>query len=119
MNPIASILNEITATKAEETDYLGEDGLLYCGKCRTPKQLRLGENSFFGDRPVPTLCRCEKERWDAENAEIERRRHAHRVDELKHIGFTDSTMRNWTFEHDNDTARRWNSPDSTPNTSTK
>ena len=101
MNPIASILNEITTTKAEESDYLGEDGLLYCGKCRTPKQLRLGENSFFGDRPVPTLCRCEKERRDAENAETERRRHAHRVEELKHIGFTDSTMRHWTFEHDN------------------
>ena len=101
MNPVASILNEITTTKAEETDYLGEDGLLYCGKCRTPKQLRLEKNSFFGDHPVPTLCRCEKERRDAENAEIERRRHAHQVDELKHIGFTDATMRRWTFEHDN------------------
>ena len=57
MNPMASILNEITTTKAEETDYLGEDGLLYCGKCRTPKQLRLEKNGFFGDHPVPTLCR--------------------------------------------------------------
>ena len=101
MNPVASILNEITTTKAEETDYLGEDGLLYCGKCRTPKQFRLEKNSFFGDRPLPTLCRCEKERRDAENAEIERRRHAHQVDELKHIGFTDATMRRWTFENDN------------------
>lgn len=101
MNPVASILNEITTTKAEETDYLGEDGLLYCGKCRTPKQLRLGKNSFFGDQPLPTLCRCEKERRDAENAEREFKRHVLCVDELKHIGFTDSTMRLWTFENDN------------------
>ena len=101
MNPIASILNEITTTKAEESDYLGEDGLLYCGKCRTPKQLRLEKSSFFGDRPVPTLCRCEQERRDAENAETERRRHVHQVEELKHLGFTDSAMRHWSFENDN------------------
>jgi len=32
MNPVSSILNEFTITKAEETDYLGEDGLYY-SKC--------------------------------------------------------------------------------------
>ena len=100
MNPVESILEEITTTKTEESDYLGEDGLLYCGKCRTPKQLRLEKNSFFGDRPLPVLCRCGKERRDRENASQEQVRHLHRVDELKRAGFTDPTMQDWTFEHD-------------------
>ena len=28
----------MTATTAEPEDYTGEDGLLYCGKCRKPKE---------------------------------------------------------------------------------
>ena len=101
MNPIASILNEITTTKAGESDYLGEAGLLYCGKCRTPKQLRLGENSFFGDRPVPTLCRCGREKRDREDALREQDRRLMRVNDLKRAGFTDSAMQGWTFANDN------------------
>ena len=29
---------QIPAATAEPEDYTGEDGLLYCGKCRTPKE---------------------------------------------------------------------------------
>ena len=29
---------KITDTAAEREDYTGEDGLLYCGKCHTPKE---------------------------------------------------------------------------------
>ena len=32
-----TVLNMMTTT-AEPEDYTGEDGLLYCGKCRTPKE---------------------------------------------------------------------------------
>jgi DNA replication protein DnaC len=100
MNAMEIILNEITATKAADTDYLGEDGLLYCGKCRTPKELRLEADCFFGDRPLPTPCRCVKERQEKEAAEAERLRHLRRVEELKRAGFTDDAMRCWTFEND-------------------
>ena len=30
----------------EPEDYTGEDGLLYCGKCHTPKQFRMGKPPF-------------------------------------------------------------------------
>lgn len=101
MNPIVSVLNEVTETKAEKEDYLGKDGLLYCGKCHTPKQLRLEESNFFGNRPLPTMCRCTSERLEKESAELERLRHLRRVHELKCDGFTDAAMRNWTFGNDN------------------
>ena len=32
-----TVLNMMTAT-ADSEDYTGEDGLLYCGKCRTAKE---------------------------------------------------------------------------------
>ena len=34
-------VRRIAEVKPEPEDYTGEDGLLYCGKCRTPKQFRM------------------------------------------------------------------------------
>ena len=101
MNFMGSVLAEITKTPRADDDYLGEDGLLYCGKCHTPKQLRLDKNSFFGTRPLPKLCRCAQERLDAEQAAENRRRHLEQVEALKRTGFTDPAMRGWTFANDN------------------
>ena len=36
------ILN-MTDTTPEPEDYTGEDGLLYCGKCHTPKEAYFAE----------------------------------------------------------------------------
>ena len=41
MNDFDSIIKRITVTRLEPGDYTGEDGLLYCGKCHTPKQFRM------------------------------------------------------------------------------
>ena len=41
MNDFDSIIKRMTVTRLEPGDYTGEDGLLYCGKCRTPKQFRM------------------------------------------------------------------------------
>ena len=39
---MSNVYQELITKMAEATpqseDYTGEDGLLYCGKCRTPKQ---------------------------------------------------------------------------------
>ena len=37
-NEINAVLENMTATTPEPGDYTGEDGLLYCGKCRKPKE---------------------------------------------------------------------------------
>ena len=34
----AKVLDTMTAAATEPEDYAGEDGLLYCSKCRTPKE---------------------------------------------------------------------------------
>ena len=43
-----TVLNMMTTT-AEPEDYTGEDGLLYCGKCRTPKE------AYFPKSKLPRL----------------------------------------------------------------
>ena len=100
MNDFDSIIKRMTVTRLEPGDYTGEDGLLYCGKCRTPKQFRMDAPPLEG-RLLPHPCRCEQERLDREAAEQEARRHRQAVADLKSKGFTDPAMRTWTFANDN------------------
>ena len=100
MNDFDSIIKRMTVTRLEPGDYTGEDGLLYCGKCRTPKQFRMDAPPLEG-RLLPHPCRCEQERLDREAAEQEAHRHRQAVADLKRRGFTDPAMRGWTFANDN------------------
>ena len=56
----------------KESDYIGENGLLYCGSCHTPKQCRIPipEKMGAGERIVYCICECEKERYAAEQEAI-------------------------------------------------
>ena len=80
-------------------DYTGEDGLLYCGVCRTPKQFRMDVPPMEG-RLFPCLCQCESERQAQEQTDIVARRHEQAVSEPKRRGFTDPAMQTWTFAKD-------------------
>ena len=94
---------QIPAATAEPEDYTGEDGLLYCGKCRTPKEAYFPADkvALFGRDRHPAECDCQRaQRMEREAAE-QQRKHRDKVEELKRRGFTDPTMRDWTFENDN------------------
>lgn len=54
---------EAFETKENDGDYVGPDGLLYCGKCRTKKQTKLPASAVTGGREmiVPCICRCKVE----------------------------------------------------------
>jgi DNA replication protein DnaC len=84
----------------EQEDYTGEGGLLYCGKCHTPKQFRMDKPPFEG-KLFPRRCRCEQERCEREEADRARRKHLEAVEDLKRRGFTEPAMREWTFANDN------------------
>lgn len=81
-----------------EGDYIGEDGLYYCGKCNTRKQTVV--NLFGADRVVSCLCKCKAEERDAETEEDKKRERFKRVMELRNTGFPEKAMREWTFEND-------------------
>ena len=53
---------QIPAATAEPEDYTGEDGLLYCGKCRTPKEAYFPADkvALFGRDRHPAECDCQR-----------------------------------------------------------
>lgn len=84
-------------TKVNEGDYYNEDGLLYCGKCRTPKQVEI---DFFGEKRRPyCICECEKQ-------EREREEKARKAVKLREAAFSEREMETWTFANDDNTNER-------------
>lgn len=80
-----------------EGDYF-ENGLLHCGKCRTPKQVKI---ELFGQVRTPMcLCQCEKEKRDREEAEFRHREKMQEIQRMRSVGFPDKEMQNWRFEND-------------------
>ena len=84
---------------AEQGDYIGEDGLLHCGKCRTPKQGRY--EMPWGTVTPMVLCKCMQERLDRENEERRLAELRRQIAEYRRIGFPESKMQEWTFENAN------------------
>lgn len=83
--------------KAEQGDYFGDDGLLMCGKCNTPKQTRV---KLFGRVRTPfCLCKCAAEARDREEAERQRIEFERKTKEYRRVGFPESEMSEWTFEN--------------------
>lgn len=86
--------------KAEPGDYI-KDGLLYCGKCNTPKQCRIV--IFDRERTPPCLCTCGKAARDAEIADQKRRDKMLAIQQMRRLGFPDAEMSRWTFDKDDHT----------------
>ena len=75
-------------------DYIGDDGLLYCGKCRTKKEtvLKFPDGTIFGaggERKVSCQCKCQveaernrkaKEQYEQDMMRIRRMRDASLMD---------------------------------------
>ena len=92
-NEINAVLENMTTTIPEPEDYTGEDGLLYCGKCRKPKEAYFPEGkTFFGRDRHPSECDCQRAARKEREAAEKRRSHLETVERLKRQGFTDKTM---------------------------
>lgn len=97
MDLIKNVLTSAQKNKAHDGDYV-KDGLLYCGKCHTPRQTRI-EASGKVWTPF-CLCKCEAEKLEAEEAERKRIKFLERVRDLRRKGFPEPQMVEWTFEKD-------------------
>ena len=85
---------------AAPDDYINpNDGLKYCGKCRTPKEAYFAENHRFnGIDRHPTDCKCaaeEKKRREAEMQEFHRISH---INLLRSEAFRDIPAAAWRFD---------------------
>lgn len=87
----------------EEGDYLNEDGLLICGKCHTPKQCRFIATWDGKEKKPYTPCDCARARRDAEDQARQAQNLRIEINRLRKLGFPDSEMADWTFDHDDGT----------------
>ena len=89
------------APKPEATDYVGDDGLIYCHKCHTRKQYRLSLGGH--ESVVPVMCQCRKEvvqkeeklRMHYADASAEAKR-----EELRDMTYPSEKMKNIRFSED-------------------
>lgn len=88
---------ENTEPNKAENDYI-KDGLLYCGKCHTPKQsvIPVGGQII---KPYH-MCKCEEEAYKAEQADITKVLQRSEIERNRQAGFKDKEMMNCRFERD-------------------
>ena len=79
-----------------ENEYIGENGLLFCSVCRTPKQCRV--NMLGQPAVVPCICQCEKERLEKEKKRQEAEELQRRIQRLKANGIQEKHLLDWRFD---------------------
>lgn len=90
------------AGAAVGADFRNEDGILVCGVCGQPKEMRLPLPFDEGRRHVvPVLCDCERRREREREDRKEREALAERAERLRHECFPNSGFyRTCTFQRD-------------------
>ena len=92
----------ISSISENTEDYYDEDGLLYCGKCHTPREAFFAKGiALMGKNKHPVECSCQRTEREKQEALINQQKHLDLVRRLKAEGFSDPAMLNWTFENDN------------------
>ena len=94
------------AEKAEE-DYIGEDGLLYCGKCHVPKEAYFDQElaQRFGMKTHPKECDCQRKAREQAEVLREQSRHTEAVRSLKEQCFSERAMQEWNFQRNHEDSK--------------
>lgn len=75
LNSVFEAAEQSAESRRNENDYIGEDGLLYCGNCRTRKEIII-DREVAGThirRKVPVLCQCEAVKREKQEEEQRRK----------------------------------------------
>lgn len=81
--------------RMEKGDYIGEDGLVYCGKCKGKKQTILPASDFTKGKEVVVrcLCKCQVEERRNKEEEEERRQAMKRIEMLRDSSLIDDNLK--------------------------
>ena len=81
-----------------QDEYLDESGLIYCSKCKTPRQKRI---EAAGKRMEPRcMCACQAEAHERQEQERKHREFLDMVERNRSVGLPDPELRKHTFEND-------------------
>lgn len=85
-----------------DDDYIGDNGLWYCGKCNTPKQTRV---TVLGKEFTPMcICQCEAERIRKEEEAEKERKKAELREQRRKAAFDGAGSADWTFDNSDGTS---------------
>lgn len=87
------------ANPQNDGDYIGDDGLLHCGVCRTQKETII--TTMGQTLKVGCICKCAEKRIAAEKAAAEAEKARNFTEEQRRNGITDPCYRKHTFAADN------------------
>lgn len=94
------VLGNIASTGVAQRngDYIGEDGMLYCGKCHTRKEREI---DWFGQgtRKVPVMCKCQVEEHRLREEQMKREEEMRSIRRAKISSMMDDTFQTATFEN--------------------
>ncbi len=79
---------------SDDNTYMGDDGLLHCRICGDARQTIITV-PLRGERTVGIVCRCIKQKLDAEKHREEQEEKERR----RSICFAESNMHNWSFQN--------------------
>lgn len=97
--------NDVLPEHAAEPEDYRVDGILYCGKCHTSKEILVPEEQArqLGLRSnlFSVRCACSRAKLEEKDARAQELAHRKKVEQLKKDCFgTADAMREWTFEND-------------------
>ena len=93
-NPIAQVIRNAEMNMHSSDDYV-KDGLIYCGKCNTPKQTYIEQFK----RAMPTPCKCRKEQINREEEMREKMQKRMRIKKLRDASLLGERYKDATFEN--------------------
>ena len=95
---IDNLAKKVPGQEVQNGDYAGEDGLLYCGKCKTKKQTRL---EVLGKvKIVPVMCKCQQEKYDGEINKRKAAEFSKTVEKMRRECFPTMEIERYTFAMD-------------------
>lgn len=75
-------------------------GILYCGKCKTPKEKEYAIPWTGSKKILPVLCKCQQEQYQIDQESLKKTDFEMQVDRLKREGITDNKYLSCSFEND-------------------
>lgn len=98
MIPISMQLTEMLAPKMREGEYLGDDGLIRCAQCHTPRQITINvDGRVFRPR---VLCACQNAAQEQREQERKAQELRDKIQRNRSIGLPEPLHREYTFDRD-------------------
>lgn len=97
---IGALAPAMSRDNSAPDDLKTEDGLRICAKCGEKKQTWFEVKGLIARNMVPCMCRCEREKLDAEEAARKQDEQYRLIQQYRNRGLTDEQYKSCTFAAD-------------------